>query len=73
MTDSEEKGREGPTPIQFPIDAKHLQQDMEIFPAAVEKFMARLIEQAKGLRRQVRAWPMVPGGSAPGGSGIIPK
>ena len=73
MTDSEEKGRKGPMPIQFPIDAKHLQQDMEIFPAAMEEFVALRVEQAKELQRRVQSWLIVPGGSAPGESGIILK
>ena len=60
-------------PIRFPIDAKHLRQDTEIFPAAMEESVALRVELAKEPQRQVQAWLSVPDGSAPGGSGIILK
>ena len=60
-------------PIQFPIDAKNLQQAMDKFPEAMEEFVAHLVEQAKELQRQEQSRLIVPGGSAPGGSGIILK
>jgi hypothetical protein len=63
--------QQGPMPVQFPIDAKNLQLAMEKFPAAMEEFVAHLVEQAKELQRQEQSRLIVPGGSAPGGSNII--
>ena len=63
--------QQGPMPIQFPIDAKNLQLAMEKFPAAMEEFVAHLVEQAKELQRQEQSRLIVPGSSAPGGSNII--
>src|SRR5512137_2330821 len=63
--------QQGPMPIQFPIDAKNLQQAMDKFPTAIEEFVAHLVEQAKELQRQEQSRLIVPGGSAPGGSNII--
>jgi len=65
--------QQGPMPIQFPIDAKNLQQAMELFSTAMEEFVAHLVEQAKEFQRQEQSRLIVPGGSAPGGSGIILK
>jgi hypothetical protein len=63
----------GPMPIQFPIDAKNLQQAMDNFSEAMEEFVAHMVEQAKELQRQEQSRLIVPGASAPGGSGIILK
>ena len=65
--------QQGPMPIQFPIDSKNLQQAMDKFSEAMEKFVAQLVEQAKELQRQEESRLIVPGGSAAGGSGIILK
>ncbi len=65
--------QQGPMPIQFPIAAINLQQAMEKFPAAMEEFVEHLVEQAKEFQRQEQSRLIVPGGSAPGGSGIILK
>ncbi len=65
--------QQGPMPIQFPIDAINLQQAMEKFPTAMEEFVAHLVEQAKEFQRQEESRLIVPGGSAPGGSGLILK
>ena len=62
---------QGPMPIQFPIDAKNLQLAMERFAAAMEAFMAQLIEQAKELQRQEQSRLIVPGKGPDGGSNII--
>lgn len=62
---------QGPMPIQFPIDAKNLQIAMEKFTAAMEAFMAQLIEQAKELQRQEQSRLIVPGKGPDGGSNII--
>lgn len=63
--------QQGPMPIQFPIDAKNLQQAMDKFPEAMEEFVAHLVEQAKEMQRQEQSRLIVPGGKAPGGSNII--
>ena len=63
--------QQGPMPIQFPIDAKNLQQAMDKFSEAMEEFVAHLVEQAKELQRQEESRLIVPGGSAAKGSGII--
>ena len=63
--------QQGPMPIQFPIDAKNLQQAMGKFSETMEEFVAHLVEQAKELQRQEESRLIVPGGSAAGGSSII--
>jgi hypothetical protein len=65
--------QQGPMPVQFPIDAKNLQQAMDKFPEAMEEFVAHLVEQAKEMQRQEQSRLIVPGGSAAGGSGIVLK
>jgi len=63
---------QGPVPVQFPIDARNLQQAMEKFPDAMEEFMAHLVEEAKEMQRQEQSRIIVPGGTPQaGGSGII--
>jgi hypothetical protein len=63
----------GPMPIQFPIDAKNLQQAMETFPEAMEAFVAQLVEEAKELQRQEQSRIIVPSGTPAPGSNIILK
>ena len=63
--------QQGPMQVQFPIDAKNLQLAMEKFPAAMEEFVAHLVEQAKEMQRQEQSRLIVPGGSPAGGSNII--
>ena len=63
---------QGPMPVQFPIDAQDLQLAMEKFSAAMEEFVARLIEEAKEMERQEQSRLIVPGG-APGRSNLIMK
>jgi hypothetical protein len=65
--------QQGPMPVQFPIDAKNLQQAMDKFSEALEEFVAHLVEQAKELQRQEQSRLIVPGGQAAGGSNIILK
>jgi len=65
--------QQGPMSIQFPIDAKNLQQAMDKFSETMEEFVAHLVEQTKELQRQEESRLIVPGGSAAGGSGIILK
>jgi hypothetical protein len=63
--------QQGPMPIEFPIDAKNLQLAMDKFPAAMEEFVAHLVEQAKEMQRKEQSRLIVPGGSAAGGGNII--
>jgi len=65
--------QQGPMPVQFPIDAKNLQQAMDKFGDAMEEYVEHLVEQAKELQRQEQSRLIVPGGAAPGGSGLILK
>jgi hypothetical protein len=65
--------QQGPMPVQFPIDAKNLQQAMDKFPEAMEAFVAHLVEQAKEMQRQEQSRLIVPGGPPAGGSNIILK
>ena len=60
-------------PVQFPIDAKNLQQAMDKFSEAMEEFVAHLVEQAKEMQRQEQSRLIVPGGPAAGRSNIILK
>ncbi len=60
---------EGPFPIQFPIEAKNLQQAMDKLPEALDQTLERLAEEAKEARRQEDSRIIVPG--APAGEGII--
>ena len=65
--------QQGPMPVQFPIDAKNLQQAMDKFPEAMEELVAHLVEQAKEMQRQEQSRLIVPGGPAAGGTNIILK
>jgi hypothetical protein len=65
--------QQGPMPIQFPIDAQNLSQAIEKFSAAMEEFVAHLVEQAKEMQRQEQSRLIVPGASDASGSGLILK
>jgi hypothetical protein len=60
---------EGPFPIQFPVEAKNLQQAMEKLPEALDQTLEKLAEEAKEARRQEESRIIVPG--SPAGEGII--
>ncbi|MCL2670274.1 MAG: hypothetical protein FWE89_06275 [Syntrophaceae bacterium] len=62
---------QGAMPVQFPIEAKNLQQAMEKFQTAMEEFVARLVEEAKEFQRQEQSRLIVPGGAT--GSNLILK
>lgn len=64
--------QQGPMPVQFPIDAKNLQQAMDKFSEAMEEFVAHLVEQAREMQRQEKSRLIVPGGPS-AGSNIILK
>jgi hypothetical protein len=50
----------GPLPIQFPIEARNLQQALEKFPQTMELFVDHLVEQAKEMQRQEQSRIIVP-------------
>ena len=52
--------QQGPLPIQFPIEAKNLQQALDSFPQTMELFVEKLVEQAKELQRQEQSRIIVP-------------
>lgn len=62
----------GPFPIQFPIDARNLQEALEKFPDVMEQFMEKLAEQAREMQRQEQSRIIVPGGGS-GESKLILK
>ncbi|MFB3925127.1 MAG: hypothetical protein ACE14T_03655 [Syntrophales bacterium] len=53
----------GPFPIQFPIDARNLHEAIEKFPEVMEKFVEKLVEEAKEMQRQEQSRIIVPGTS----------
>ena len=61
--------QQGPFPIQFPIEAKNLQQAMDKLPEALEEAWAKMTEEAKQLQREEESRIIVPG--APEESRII--
>ncbi|HPK19574.1 MAG TPA: hypothetical protein PK814_11920, partial [Syntrophales bacterium] len=54
---------QGPLPVQFPIDAKNLQEAAEKFPDVMEQFLAKLAEEIKDAQRQEQSRIIVPEGS----------
>jgi len=51
---------QGPLPVQFPIDAKNLQEAAEKFPDVMEQFLAKLAEEIKDAQRQEQSRIIVP-------------
>lgn len=51
----------GPLPIQFPIEAKNLHEALEKFPEFMEKFVAKMVEEAKEMQREEQSRIIVPG------------
>jgi len=51
----------GPLPIQFPVEARNLHEAIEKFPAAMEQFMEKMVEEAKEFERQEQSRIVVPG------------
>lgn len=51
---------QGPLPVQFPIDAKNLQEAAEKFPEVMEQFLAKLAEEIKEAQRQEESRIIVP-------------
>ena len=57
--------QQGPLPIQFPIEAKNLQQAAENFPNAMEQYVEAMLEEAKRLQREEQSRIIVPGAMSP--------
>lgn len=51
----------GPLPIQFMLEAKTLDEAIAAFPAAANKAVEELIEEAKRLQREAASRIVVPG------------
>lgn len=54
---------QGPLPVQFPIDAKNLQEACEKFPDVMDQFLAKLAEEIKEAQRQEQSRIIVPEGN----------
>jgi len=52
---------QGPLPIQFPIDAKNLQQALDMFPEAMAVYVEELMAQAREMQRRESSRLIVPG------------
>jgi len=50
----------GPVPLSFPIEAKSLQQAIEKFPAVMEQFVEKIMEEAREMQRQEQSRIIVP-------------
>ncbi len=50
----------GPLPIQFPIEAKNLQQAIEKFPEVMEQFVEKLMAEAREMQKQEQSRIIVP-------------
>ncbi len=51
---------QGPLPVQFPIEAKNLQEAAEKFPEVMDQFLAKLAEEIKEAQRQEQSRIIVP-------------
>ncbi len=50
----------GPLPIQFPIEAKNMQQAIEKFPEVMEQFVEKLMAEAREMQKQEQSRIIVP-------------
>lgn len=50
----------GPLPIQFPVEAKSLQQAIDNFPDAMERYVEMMIEEAKRIQREEQSRIIIP-------------
>ena len=57
----------GPLPVECPIDARSLEEATEKFPAAIQKAVEQLMEEAREIRRREASRIVVPGAVPPGG------
>jgi len=53
--------QQGPLPVRFPIEAKHLQQAIDKFPEALNSFIKKMVEEAKELQRKEESRIIMPG------------
>ena len=60
----------GPLPVQFPIEAKDLDDAFSQFAEGVKGAIERLNERAKEMAREENSRIVVPGAAAPGGGGV---
>jgi hypothetical protein len=51
---------QGPLPVQFPIEAKNLQEAAEKFPEVMDQFLTKLAEEIKEAQRQEQSRIIVP-------------
>jgi hypothetical protein len=63
--------QQGPLPIQFPIEAKNLQQAADKFPDAMERFVEAMVEEAKKIQREEQSRIIVPPTLSQGSSIIM--
>jgi len=68
----------GPVPIQARLEAKSLEQALEVFPEAIHKAIEKMVEEVKELQRRESSRIVVPRpgqgplpGAGPGGPGKI--
>ncbi len=59
----------GPLPLQFSLDAASLEEAVQMFPAAAEEAVKRMVEEIKELQRQQASQIVVPGSPGAGGLG----
>ncbi|HOK06149.1 MAG TPA: hypothetical protein PK836_03370 [Syntrophales bacterium] len=50
----------GALPIQFPIEARNLQQAADKFPETMNEFIARMVAEAEAMQRQEQSRIVVP-------------
>jgi len=60
----------GPLPVECAIQAASLEEAAEKFPEAIKEAIARLVEEAKEMRRREASRIVVPG-AMPEGGGIL--
>ena len=58
----------GPLPIEAPLDAKSLQEAMDVFPDAIRQAVGEVVEHMRELQRQAASRIVVPS-AMPGGPG----
>ena len=56
----------GPLPLQFPLETDSLAGAVEMFPAAAEEAVQRMVEEIKEMQRQQASQIVVPGAGGPG-------
>ncbi|MEE2959684.1 MAG: hypothetical protein VYA34_02985 [Myxococcota bacterium] len=62
----------GPVPIDFPIEAKTVEEAVKLFPKAVEEALAKMMEEMREMQRREASRIVVPGGGGGGQGGGMP-